>query len=602
MSEMLQDPSAAPPPEPGASPPAASFDAVPVAAGARGPLDRLAADPRVAAIRAEPAGPSGIDTRFRRLSKLAARLLDAPTAFVSLVDEQRRFFAGARGLTASIRQRQALPISETLCDHVAREGRVLAIADTHTHPVTLSRPALASETVRAYLGVPILDRVRGDVLGTLCATDGRPREWTAEQIAILEDIAAAAASEIGVRMVASQLEELHREQRFLAEVGAAVASSLDLRTLADTVLELTVEHFADHAAIELAAGGLAVARARPPEHADALLACLRTSASAVEDGPASISLDPAADGDERIATLRTLGAHDALVVPVGHGGRRGGTLVLVASTPGRVYSEVDLQLADEVGRLVGLAVENARLFAEARAAVQARDDMLSVVSHDLRNPLGVIGMAAQLLEDGGDRLDADGAVKYLGMIRRSADSAVLLVNDLLEVARLEARAYRPTLTPVAVRELIEEVLESQRPLADRSGVRLACELPEASRTLPADRPRLLRVFANLIGNALKFTPSGGHVTIGAGAEADGVRFFVADTGSGIPADNLDRLFTRFWQADAADQRGAGLGLAIVKAIVEAHDGRVWAESRLGDGTTIHFWIPGAAEPGGAAPE
>jgi signal transduction histidine kinase len=577
----------------------------PVSGGAGGdarpvkppPLDRLAEDPRVAALRSEDAADSGIDTRFRRLSRLAADLLGAPTAFVSLVDEHRRFFAGARGLTASIRQRQALPISETLCDHVAREGEVLAIEDTHTHPVTLAQPGLASDAVRAYVGVPIRDAASGDVLGTFCATDAEPRRWTPEQVSLLEGFAAAAASEIGVRVVASQLEELHREQRFLAEVGAASASSLDLGTLADTVLGLTVHHFADYAAIELAAGGVAVTRAHPPEHTDALVSYLARAASAVQDVPSSVPLDRADDDGAEAAPLRAVGARGGLIVPIGHGGRRGGTLMLVATDPGRTYSHVDVHLADEVGRIVGLAVENARLFSEARAAVQARDDMLSVVSHDLRNPLGVIGMAAQLLEGNGDRLDRRASTKYLGMIRRAADSAVLLVNDLLEAARLEAEPYLLARSRVEVDALLAEVVETQGPLAEQAGVALVSDPPAAPSVLRADRQRLLRVFANLVGNACKFTPPGGRVRVGAGGEEDGVRFYVADTGSGIAAENLDRLFTRFWQADGADQRGAGLGLSIVKAIVEAHDGRVWAESRPGEGTTIHFWIPGERTDG-----
>lgn len=557
------------------------------------PLDRLADDPRLSALRSRDDAGSGVDVRFRRLSRLAASLLEVPTAFVSLVDEHRRFFSGARGLTASMRQRRALPISETLCDHVARAGEVLAIADTSAHPVTLARPRLATDEVRAYLGVPIRDGASGEVLGTLCAIDRRTREWTAAQIAVLEEIAAAAASEIAVRVVAFQLEELHREQRFLAEVGAAVASSLDLATLARTVMGLTVEHFADHAAITLSAGGVATTVARPEEHAGPLLRFFAEATGRPLHGPASplLSGEGAERVDDAVESLRGLGAHTALAVPIGHGGRRGGTLVLVATDPGRAYSDVDVQLAQEVARIVGLAVENARLFSEARSAVQAREDMLSVVSHDLRNPLGVIGMAAQLLEDSGDRLGSAGSSRYLAMIRRAADSAVVLVSDLLEVARLEAGRYRPARRPLDVRALIAEVRETQEPLADRAGVRLACSAPAEPRALNADRERLLRVFANLVGNALKFTPRGGRIALGAEAEDQGVRFYVADTGSGIADENLDRLFSRFWQAEESDERGAGLGLAIVKAIVEAHGGRVWAESRLGEGTTIHFWIP-----------
>ena len=573
------------------------LDAAPSEGGAtdvadpRGDPGRAATDARLEGLRGDGTADAVVDTRFRRLSRLAASLLEAPTAFVSLVDEQGRFFSGARALTSSVRQRRALPISETLCQHVALAGEMLVIPDTSNHPVTRAHPALASDDVGAYLGVPILDPSSGEVLGTLCVMDRRTRAWTPAQITILEEIAAAAASEIRVRAVASRIEELHREQRFLAEVGAAAAASLDLIRLAETVARLAVEHFADCAAVSLSAGGVATTVAEPGDRSATVTRLYEAVAAGPLDGGACVLLSQDAGQPIIAAAVHELGAHSALLVPIVHGGRGAGALLLIASDPARSYSEADVHLAEEVARLVGLAVENARLFSETRAAVQAREDMLSVVSHDLRNPLGVISTATQLLQANSKRLSGEETEKYLAMIRRAADSAVVLVADLLEMARLEAGKYELARRPLDVSAVIAEVRETQQPLADRVGVTLTCRAPKAAFTAWADRERLLRVFGNLIGNALKFTPAGGSVTVGGETEQGGVRFFVEDTGSGIADENLDRLFTRFWQAEAADERGAGLGLSIVKAIVEAHEGRVWAESRLGEGTTIHFWLP-----------
>ncbi|MEN8374640.1 MAG: ATP-binding protein [Gemmatimonadota bacterium] len=569
-----------------------------VAVERRRPPGRLADDDRLAALRSSGALDAVVDTRFRRLSSFAASLLDAPIAYVSLVDEESRFFRGARGLAASVRQRGALPISETLCDHVAKAGETLAIEDTSTHPVTLAHPSLMSDEVSAYLGVPIVEHESGEVLGTLCVMDRRSRPWSDAQIAVLEEIAAAAASEIRIRAAASQLEELHREQRFLAEVGGAAASSLDLAELAARVVGLAVDQLADCAALKLAAGGVTTLMAEPSERLDLLRALLDEATPDALHGGASLVIGESGRSARMGEFARELGIHSALVVPVAFAGKTAGALLLGASDPARFYTEVDAHLADEVARLVGLATENARLFASAQAAVRARDDMLSVVSHDLRNPLGVINMAVQLLQGGLGRTSEEDLDKYLGMIRRAADSAVVLVADLLEVARLEAGQYELVRGPLDVTGLIGEVRDAQRPLAGERDVKLTLAVTGDPPQLQADRERLLRVFGNLVGNALKFTPPGGRITLGAAEEDGGVRFFVADTGSGIATEHLDRLFTRFWQADAADERGAGLGLSIVKAIVAAHAGRVWAESNVGEGTTIHFWLPARSQEAG----
>jgi signal transduction histidine kinase len=129
------------------------------------------------------------------------------------------------------------------------------------------------------------------------------------------------------------------------------------------------------------------------------------------------------------------------------------------------------------------------------------------------------------------------------------------------------------------------------PLAALSSVALRIDVPPKGLSVRGDRERLLQVLENLIGNAIKFTPAGGSVTVGAREHEDGVRFFVSDTGVGIDPDDLERIFDRFWQARGADTRGAGLGLSICKRIIEVHGGRVWVESRVGEGTTVSFTLP-----------
>jgi len=168
-----------------------------------------------------------------------------------------------------------------------------------------------------------------------------------------------------------------------------------------------------------------------------------------------------------------------------------------------------------------------------------------------------------------------------------------LVEELLDATRIEAGRLRIRRGRVAVQQLVRDAVEAHRRLASAS-VELRAEIPDAPLEIWGDRDRLLQVLDNLIGNAVKFTDPPGRITVGATPSHDEVVFTVTDTGIGIPSDALPHLFDRFWQARTTDRQGLGLGLAIAKGIVDAHGGRIWAESELGEGTTFRFSIPVAA--------
>ncbi len=171
-----------------------------------------------------------------------------------------------------------------------------------------------------------------------------------------------------------------------------------------------------------------------------------------------------------------------------------------------------------------------------------------------------------------------------------------LIQDLLDVARMEAGQLSVTRAPLAAAGLLVEAVDMQRPLASSSSVELRLDLERDLPEVIADRDRLLQVFENLIGNAIKFTQAGGRITVGAAPRNDELVFWVADTGCGMAPESLPHVFDRFWQATRADRQGAGLGLPITKGIVEAHGGRIWVESALGRGSTFFFTIPvGSAE-------
>ncbi len=246
---------------------------------------------------------------------------------------------------------------------------------------------------------------------------------------------------------------------------------------------------------------------------------------------------------------------------------------------------------DEQGRLVkwyGTATD----IDDQKRAIRSRDDLLATVSHDLRNPLGNVLMATSILKTGftGNDEQSMRVAKQLQVLERAGRRMETLIRDLLDIAAIESGHLSMTFSEVSVSGILSEVLESALPKAREKGMHL--ERSELSAGMIAcDRDRVLQVFENLLGNALKFTPREGLITIGVKARGDNLNFFVRNTGPGIEPHQLPHIFDRFWQAHAATRTGAGLGLAICKGIVDLHRGQIWAESEPSSGTTFWFALP-----------
>ena len=254
------------------------------------------------------------------------------------------------------------------------------------------------------------------------------------------------------------------------------------------------------------------------------------------------------------------------------------------------WTASNLEAADELRRRA-IEVDIARRFANEQRAVRARNDLLAVVSHDLRGPLSAVLLQTEVMlhpTDAGDqRKDVlRGSVERM---RRSAAHMKALTDDLLDLASIEAHHFALHLKSVESRELIEEALLAASPLAEAKRITLAKELIDAPR-LEADPERIFRVLSNLLGNAIKFTPEGGTITVRVERRGGDLSIAVADTGPGIAADQLPHVFERYWKAQSTSQPGAGLGLYISSGIVEAHGGKIWAESSAG-GARFTFILP-----------
>ncbi len=263
--------------------------------------------------------------------------------------------------------------------------------------------------------------------------------------------------------------------------------------------------------------------------------------------------------------------------------------------------------ADEISSLTDLAAavsteielrmdiaQRQRVEHELQRALQLRDEVLGIVSHDLRNPVHTVTLAAgMLLELVGDGPEEEMTRKNLHVIQRSAQQMESLIRDLLDVASVGAGRLSVKLRRHDAEQLLLSAAEVLRPIVEGAGLRFDVDVPARPSAILSDASRFVQLLSNLVGNAVKFTAPGGSIRVVASAADGETCFSVRDSGAGIPAHDLPRLFERFWQAKRGDRLGAGIGLAISKGIVEAHGGRIWVESQLGEGTTFHVAIPTA---------
>jgi signal transduction histidine kinase len=293
--------------------------------------------------------------------------------------------------------------------------------------------------------------------------------------------------------------------------------------------------------------------------------------------------------------MDTCGNCEVLVAPLVAEDEPLGALVLLNSAAsGRRFRDADVIRARTLGDMTSLALRRVRLMEQEReakekaeAAVRVRDETLGIVSHDLRNPLTKIALSADLLVDAPAEEHGD----LVETIRAASRQMERLIQDLLDVARLEAGRFSVEKSMLDPEPIVRYACESNEPIAQQKKLKIACQIEPPLPEICADRDRLLQVFGNLVGNAMKFTPERGTITIEARQRNRHVEFRVRDTGPGIPEADVKNVFRPYWQAKKTAHMGAGLGLAIVRGIVEAHGGKVWAENPPGGGAMFTVTIP-----------
>jgi signal transduction histidine kinase len=426
--------------------------------------------------------------------------------------------------------------------------------------------------------VPEVLRTKVKVFVELFKMTEQLKRQAEERVALAEERARRAAAEAAGRRAA-----------FLAEAGKRLVRSLDLDTTANTILDLVVPDLASFAVLRLSVGGGEIVKTRHGE--------IRREPAELQ-GMLADSMDSAVRslGTQMVEETRgAAGALRGLACPLLARGTTLGVLAVAAEDSSELYDRAKAMVVEDLCGRAAIAVDNCLLYGEIQQRDLRREQFVAMLAHELRNPLGAITSAIGVLE----RVGGDPADRARGVIRRQLENLTHLVDDLLDVARITTGKISLTRSHVDLAESVERCLKTLEG-ADRSSRHLVSVQSEPT-WIEADPVRIDQILVNLIGNALKYTPAGGKISIRVEPASDECVFEVTDTGVGMSKDALARAFDLFFQGERTPdggQGGLGIGLSLARHLVELHGGSVEAASEgegLGSRFTVRF--PRCAPPG-----
>ncbi|HSB72502.1 MAG TPA: GAF domain-containing protein [Candidatus Methylomirabilis sp.] len=514
------------------------------------------------------------------------------------------------------------PGDGSLVGRVALEARTVELLDAQADPEWRAAHADARGVsgVRTLLGVPMLRE--GVLVGVIAMWRQEVRRFTQKQIELVTTFADQAVIAIeNVRLFKEiqartrELEQSLEEVRALSEVSRAVSSSLDLRQV--------LHEIAEHAAklCEADAGFIneyieATGQFRPSASWNASQELLRsiqasdvtlgkgaTGRSAVLGQPVQVP-DILAEPDYPFRDFLARDGHRAVLsVPMIREGRILGAVAVLRKTPG-AFSEQHVSLLTAFANQTTIAIENARLYRDVmekgrmlEEANRHKTQFLANMSHELRTPMNAIIGFSEVLLDPSLQVSPEERAQFLTDILNSGRHLLNLINEVLDLSKIEAGRMELEIRPAVLSDIIDAVQSTMRPLAVKKAIAFKAEFNGRVGVLPMDAARVKQILLNLVGNAIKFTPEGGRVWIRTDLSVDTVRVEVGDTGPGIPAEDHDRIFLEFQQSQTArgvgKPEGTGLGLALAKRFVELHGGQIWVESEVGRGSTFIFTLPTA---------
>lgn len=412
----------------------------------------------------------------------------------------------------------------------------------------------------------------------------------------------------------SQRKKLEYQLRFQLSVSRAMAESIDYNTGLNRLVALIVPEVADWCAVvstqDSAALKLECVAHRDsskiplfeelmreyvpnPKAARGLEHAITTGKSVLIPAVTDALWEIAGPNEHLRDKIDLLGFEAYVIIPLNAHGRRLGALIMGQGESHRRFDAEDLPFYEGLSYRAALSIDKARLFQEAQSAIHSRENILAVVSHDLKNPISAISLNAELLSalpsiDDTTRTQVN---KICQNVTQSVRLMNQLVGDILDLAKIQEKRLRIQPKKQEVGPAVYDCTEMMKAAAGLKSQKIVIDLDSAVPLLSFDRVRFNQVMLNLLSNAIKFTPPTGTITVQSKRLDREVQFSVSDTGPGIPAECRAHLFERFWQAKETASQGVGLGLSIAKGLVEAHGGQIWVETADGKGSTFLFTLP-----------
>lgn len=538
---------------------------------------------------------------FDRLTELAQALLGVPTVLISLVDCGRQWFKSRIGLEATETSRDI-----SFCGHAVYQGAPLVVPDATQDPRFADNPLVTGPLgLRYYVGAPLVT-ADGFVLGTLCAIDYQAREApSAAQLELLTKLADTVVSTLELRRLAShhkRQSEVAALMRQVASIANQAASVKEAVTpmLHELCLRLRfamgIAHLGTHDSLFEPVGAyyqspdLEVCPAVQMLYQQAtqhsfMQGTYWWSQAMLDDRVVHVG-ELASSHDARSQLARAAGLNHALYIAIKADKQTIGFLEVYGSSPSGTSDDLCA-----IGEAISHTLN--RLAVRERMATIKRD-FISTVNHELRTPLTSIAAALELLQAGKGGELPPKAAQMVGIAERNSVRLKTLVNDILDVGKIDAGGLTLEMGVHAVAPLIEQAITELAPMAAPMGVAINMSSLDPDLTAMVDPLRFVQVMTNLLSNAAKFSPRGEAVLVHLARRGNSMRISVSDKGPGIPESFKSRVFERFAQAGGADHRqhaGSGLGLSIAQGLVTRFGGHVSFDSSPNTGTTFHVDLP-----------
>jgi signal transduction histidine kinase len=539
---------------------------------------------------------------------------------VRLLEEETRelVLVAHRGFPPQMAQdTYRLKVGEGLPGLALQQEAPIVVEHLSQHP-TMANSRLQREGYESYMVVPL--RLHVQLVGTLSLFAHSARGFDTYERSFFHQVGVTIENALLYEEAARQ----EREAAFLDHATQLFNSTLDLDVVLQQVTRLATEVLGDSCSISLIEPSNAYlvpgASYHPdPQEQEIRLRAQRERPIRIGDAGSVVGL-AAADGrpylvkdarqEGRVRNVDRFNIHSLIAVPIIVKGKILGVLATSVAHPGRQFTQADLRLALALANRAALAIENSRLYAQERRLRQELEDLnqkvqeanrlktefVTVVTHELRSPLtSIAGYVDLLLEEEGHE-GAETRGTYLHIVKRNADRLLELINDLLDIARLEAGKLELKRVPLDLDGLIREVSGVLRPQIEGKGQHLRLDLGAPLPVVTGDPERLTQILLNLVSNAHKYTPPEGSITVATRVERTGVCIAVQDTGIGLSSEEQQQLFTKFFRAQhplARETGGTGLGLAIARALAELHGGTITVVSTPGQGSTFNITLPAA---------